>query len=143
MKHTRDEPRSKRVQVTFTEEQWRLIEKFRGLMGNDDAEIVRCIVLSWLAERVLKPTTMPSQYYSPTWHYIPPWLSPEVLIPEECPVCGEELQVYKKKLGRHQRLSIECPKCGYREEYDEKFLLPHVRSYLLRKAKKKEENTEV
>jgi len=37
--------------VTFTEEQWNLIERFRGVMGNDDAEIVRNIVLAWLAEK--------------------------------------------------------------------------------------------
>lgn len=41
----------KRVQVTFTEEQWRLIEKFKGVMGSDDAEIVRNIVLAWLSEK--------------------------------------------------------------------------------------------
>jgi len=41
----------KRVQVTFTEEQWKLIEKFRGIMGNEDAELVRNIVLSWLSEK--------------------------------------------------------------------------------------------
>jgi hypothetical protein len=47
----RDRGRTKRVQVTFTEEQWSLIERFKGVMGNDDAEIVRNIVLAWLAEK--------------------------------------------------------------------------------------------
>ena len=41
----------KRVQVTFTGEQWGLIEVFRGIMGSEDAEIVRNIVLAWLAEK--------------------------------------------------------------------------------------------
>ncbi|MEM4439453.1 MAG: hypothetical protein QW680_12585 [Pyrobaculum sp.] len=41
----------KRVQVTFTEDQWKIIEKLRGIMGNESAEIVRNIVLSWLAEK--------------------------------------------------------------------------------------------
>jgi len=41
----------KRVQVTFTWEQWELIEKFRGIMGSDDAELVRNIVLAWLSEK--------------------------------------------------------------------------------------------
>ena len=41
----------KRVQVSFTEDQWKLIEKFKGIMGNDDAEVVRNIVLAWLAEK--------------------------------------------------------------------------------------------
>jgi len=56
--HTRDRSKTKRVQVTFTEEQWKLIEKFRGVMGNDDAEIVRNIVLAWLAEKSLVTETV-------------------------------------------------------------------------------------
>ena len=48
---------NKRVQVTFTTEQWSLIEKFRGVLGNDDAEIVRNIVLSWLAEKSIVAST--------------------------------------------------------------------------------------
>lgn len=51
MSSERDRSRTKRVQVTFTEEQWSLIERFRGVMGNDDAEVVRNIVLAWLAEK--------------------------------------------------------------------------------------------
>lgn len=46
-----DRGKPKRVQVTFTQGQWSLIEKFRGILGNDDAEIVRNIVLAWLAEK--------------------------------------------------------------------------------------------
>ena len=58
MTHTKyargkDRGKVKRVQVTFTEEQWRLIERLRGIMGTDDAEIVRSIVLSWLSEKSL------------------------------------------------------------------------------------------
>ena len=41
----------KRVQVSFTEEQWALIDRFRGVLGKEDAEIVRNIVLSWLSEK--------------------------------------------------------------------------------------------
>jgi aryl-alcohol dehydrogenase-like predicted oxidoreductase len=51
IRHSRERRGIKRVQVTFTEEQWRVIEKFRGVMGNDDAEIVRNIVLAWLSEK--------------------------------------------------------------------------------------------
>ncbi len=47
---------SKRVQVTFTDEQWYLLEMFRGEMGEGDADIVRNIVLSWLAEKSLIST---------------------------------------------------------------------------------------
>jgi len=50
LKHSR-ERRVKRVQVTFTAEQWRLVERFKGVMGSDDAEVVRNIVLAWLAEK--------------------------------------------------------------------------------------------
>ncbi len=57
MKHTK-ERRVKRVQVTFTEEQWAIVEKFKGIMGNDDAEIVRNIVLSWLAEKSIISSTV-------------------------------------------------------------------------------------
>jgi hypothetical protein len=53
LKHKREGGRVKRVQVTFTKEQWSLIERFRGIMGRDDAEIVRNIVLSWLSEKSL------------------------------------------------------------------------------------------
>ena len=51
MKRDKERNKVKRVQVTFTGEQWSLIERFRGVMGNDDAEIVRNIVLAWLAEK--------------------------------------------------------------------------------------------
>ena len=43
--------KSKRVQVTFTEEQWRIISKMRGSLGGSDADTVRNIVLAWLAEK--------------------------------------------------------------------------------------------
>jgi len=49
---------AKRVQVTFTKEQWRLIERLRGILGNDDAEIVRNIVLSWLSEKSIITETI-------------------------------------------------------------------------------------
>ncbi len=41
----------KRVQVTFNQSQWKLIEKLRGEFGEKDADIVRNIVLAWLAEK--------------------------------------------------------------------------------------------
>lgn len=41
----------KRVQVTFSSGQWELIQRFRGMMGEDDAEIIRSIVVSWLSEK--------------------------------------------------------------------------------------------
>ncbi|RKY95949.1 MAG: CopG family transcriptional regulator [Candidatus Hydrothermota bacterium] len=43
--------KSKRVLVSFTERQWKLIETLRGEMGDGDADIVRNIVLGWLTEK--------------------------------------------------------------------------------------------
>lgn len=43
--------KSKRVQVSFTERQWKMVEILRGEMGDNDADIVRNIVLAWLAEK--------------------------------------------------------------------------------------------
>jgi len=41
----------KRVQVSFTQGQWELIQRFRKTMGETDADIVRNIVLAWLSEK--------------------------------------------------------------------------------------------
>jgi hypothetical protein len=43
--------KTKRVQVAFTESQWKLLEKLRGEFGDGDADIVRNIVLAWLSEK--------------------------------------------------------------------------------------------
>jgi hypothetical protein len=48
--------KKKRVQVVFTESQWNLLDKFRGEFGEGDADIVRNIVLAWLAEKSLIST---------------------------------------------------------------------------------------
>lgn len=42
---------NKRVQVTFTNEQWTIISKMKGSLGETDAELVRNIILAWLAEK--------------------------------------------------------------------------------------------
>lgn len=49
---------NKRVQVSFTSEQWDLIESLKGNMGNSDADAVRNIVLAWLAEKSFISTTV-------------------------------------------------------------------------------------
>ena len=46
-----DGMKKKRVQVAFTIDQWNLIENLRGEFGDGDADIVRNIVLAWLAEK--------------------------------------------------------------------------------------------
>lgn len=43
----------KRIQVTFTNEQWKIIVSMKGEMGNTDAEVIRNVVLAWLAEKSL------------------------------------------------------------------------------------------
>ena len=46
----------RRVQVVLTQAQWNLLQKFRGEFGEGDAEIVRNIVLAWLAEKSMMST---------------------------------------------------------------------------------------
>lgn len=42
---------NKRVQVTFTPKQWEIIRHLKGTMGETDSEVVRNLVLAWLAEK--------------------------------------------------------------------------------------------
>lgn len=53
----------KRIQVTFTKEQWKLIEKLKGEMGITDSEIVRNIVMGWLMEKSFISTTLKSKLF--------------------------------------------------------------------------------
>ncbi len=41
----------KKVQITFTNEQWDIIKELRGRFGNTNAEIVRNIVIAFLSEK--------------------------------------------------------------------------------------------
>jgi len=41
---------SKKIQVILTKEQYEIIKKLRGEMGNSDSEIIRNIVVNWLLE---------------------------------------------------------------------------------------------
>lgn len=50
--------KTKRVQVAFTESQWKLLETLRGEFGDGDADIVRNIVIAWLSEKSLISTTV-------------------------------------------------------------------------------------
>ena len=43
--------KNKRVQVTFTDEQWKIMSKMKGSLGETDADLVRNIILAWLAEK--------------------------------------------------------------------------------------------
>ena len=47
---------TKKIQVVFTDEQWAVIDKLRGMMGESDADLVRNISISWLSEQsMIKP----------------------------------------------------------------------------------------
>lgn len=41
----------KRIQVSFTEKQYKMLKNFKGEFGDSDAEIIRNIVMAWLAEK--------------------------------------------------------------------------------------------
>lgn len=43
--------KSKRVQVSFTTTQWKILTNLKGMMGDSDADVVRNIVLAWLSEK--------------------------------------------------------------------------------------------
>jgi hypothetical protein len=40
-----------KVQVSFTDKQWELISSLKGEFGDGDSDVVRSIVISWLAEK--------------------------------------------------------------------------------------------
>jgi len=58
----------KRIQVTFTKEQWELIEKLKGELGVTDSEIIRNIVLGWLMEKSFISTTLKNKIFEGKTH---------------------------------------------------------------------------
>ena len=52
----------KKVQVSFSDKQAELLEHFKGELGESDADIVRNIVIAWLAEKVLLPRSLNIDY---------------------------------------------------------------------------------
>ncbi len=48
----------KRIQVSFTKEQYDLLQKFKGELGSSDSDVVRNIVLAWLTEKSFLPTQL-------------------------------------------------------------------------------------
>lgn len=40
-----------KIPVTLNDKQWEYIEKYRGILGEKRAEILRSIVLNWILER--------------------------------------------------------------------------------------------
>lgn len=61
MQKTNDD--MKRIQVTFTKEQWSLIEKLKGEMGVTDSEVIRNIVMGWLMEKSFISTTLKNRLF--------------------------------------------------------------------------------
>jgi hypothetical protein len=53
---TQNKAEPKRVQVTFSTDQWELLMRLKGIMGQTDAEVVRNIVILWLAEKSIIST---------------------------------------------------------------------------------------
>ncbi|MFA5861704.1 MAG: CopG family transcriptional regulator [Candidatus Thermoplasmatota archaeon] len=54
-------PEKHRVQVIFTPGQWKIIESFKGELGDGDSEVVRNIVLAWLSEKSVISSTVKSR----------------------------------------------------------------------------------
>jgi len=42
---------TKKVQVTFSDGQWKVIKKLKGTIGETDSEIIRNIVIAYLSEK--------------------------------------------------------------------------------------------
>lgn len=62
----------KRVQVVFTPGQWELISQLRGEFGEGDADIIRNIVLAWLAEKSLISTNVKQRMENNENHKVRP-----------------------------------------------------------------------
>lgn len=50
----RTKKESKKIQPTFTKKQLELIRKYKGVLGEDDSEIIRYIVVDWLLDKSVK-----------------------------------------------------------------------------------------
>lgn len=58
---------AKKIQVSFSDRQIELLDRMKGEFGETDAEVVRGIVLAWLAEKsfistVIKQRIMNEKY---------------------------------------------------------------------------------
>ena len=49
---------AKKIQVSFSDRQVELLEKLKGEFGETDADVVRTIVLAWLAEKSFVSTVI-------------------------------------------------------------------------------------
>ena len=46
-----DQTESRKIPITLSDEQWKEIEKFRNVLGETRAEMVRAIVVDWLLDK--------------------------------------------------------------------------------------------
>ena len=49
---------TKKIQVSFSDRQAELLERLKGEFGETDADVVRSIVVSWLAEKSFMSTVI-------------------------------------------------------------------------------------
>lgn len=48
----------KKIQVSFSDKQAELLERLKGEFGETDADVVRNVVISWLAEKSFMSTVI-------------------------------------------------------------------------------------
>ena len=63
MKLKRGTIMSKRIQVNFTDEQYNLLQKLKGELGNSDADVVKNITMAWLTEKSFISTTLKEKLF--------------------------------------------------------------------------------
>lgn len=54
----------KRIQVNFTKEQYDLLQKLKGELGNSDSEVVKNITMAWLTEKSFISTTLKEKIFN-------------------------------------------------------------------------------
>jgi len=59
---------SKKIQVSFSDNQIRLLERLKGEFGETDADVVRSVVLAWLAEKSFISTVIKQRIFRETEH---------------------------------------------------------------------------
>ena len=52
---------SKKIQVSFSDKQIELLNELKGELGNSEAEVVRAIVIAWLAENGVLQSSVESR----------------------------------------------------------------------------------
>lgn len=55
---------SKKIQVSFSDRQIALLEQLKGEFGETDAEVVRGIVVAWLAEKSFLSTVIKKRMFN-------------------------------------------------------------------------------